>query len=1600
MPSNQINPFNYNIDTFDSGILGPITDTNFRTYLFTHNLPAANSVISGVLGGSPWNDRGTEYDVSMSLPKVVDVPNLQDVAQNPSLYNNLTNPRQVNLTSNLPNINPEIANVLGVTTPILAGLGIDSASQMNLTTSVSDLPSAEDAALISGPINNFTQPRQDNLFKNPSTLEINTWYPIEFTTVYNSNIDSLGTSYGIPATLKIGFAGNIETWVSDGGYQTTTHEVRDFGLLARSSNKYGPSEIINYSYGADELVYSNTGFIEYNPQSGSDFRDQLLSRTLGVGVIPFSELGSGINYKPDGQNISDLDSIARKRRGVELQNRIKLNFTDNTVGALNVSPFSLLSGGNLIQQNYKITVPKTGIGKILEFAADLAGFNLPTSIIPNGDDSSYFGSYGVDPNAVDVSKNILDYTGSGQKSLLYNALYINKYSPKLGLPTTTGLKKLLKEKLGAGQAPATQNYLTYTGPQITEKKGRSTSFIDNLNSKIKNLLTKDNGNKPNHPEDDPQPSSPGSDNQGGFYGKFEPFNSVGHNTLGELGNFNGEKGDIPIYEDKEITKNLTTYIGTPVETGGGFNLGVTNERFDWRRNPDGNTFKKGILKYTQQLVNDAKLGSAAGYIGYFDSAAEDGAMLNKNVHQTGAKTPLEKPNRPSKGNTTRNYLFATKDENGNPVGPDTGGEYYCRSWSSSRKYHTFDDLIRSGNNWWLGRDKDKTMTLSGGLGERDATGMPKIAWDSSDSNYVSSTKLKGVLVPYMLSIENLAWKDAPQMINLPPCEVGPNGGRIMWFPPYDINFTDSSSVSWDTTSFIGRGEPIYTYNHTERSGTLDFTIVVDHPAVLNNLKEKFKNNLTDADEAIHSFFAGCDAETIKKYFADVIPPEIQDAPPVQDNDNSTANTNPNQSPTQTETVKPKEIAPPPKNGIKIFFENSYSSKNTIGRVVDITVYEVTSPSTDTVNLNSWNTDAVTYPCGPAGDNSYAYINEGKQIDLEELSKFLVTEDGKNHQINLDSYTSPANKEVKAYNTTLATDRANSLKKYLYDLMLAAEQTQGGPPYLSGDNTNPQYDSEDNLLNSTDRWKLTPKSGDGEPDNECSTFITFNGAKRCDPGNPCSDPLEAVPLTTGQSNSAKAKSFRFAQVNLEVNKAQQVKLLSQLKAKDTKADEIKKAEDQTALNPTVKKIDPQTAEIITNGYINECDYFEAMKREQPFVYTSLAEKIKYFHPAFHAITPEGFNSRLTFLQQCTRQGPQLIDQNQPQNMVFGRPPICVLRIGDFYHTKIVIDSMNLTYDPMQWDLNPEGIGVQPMIAKVSLGFKFIGGSSLGGPISQLQNAVSYNFFANTSVYNPAQVLTDAIATRNKFIYGAFSSPDDQKNKMGEITKSYDAVKTTLQDQPPVTATETKDATPSAEVQKQVEETPPGGVSETKATEGDTKPPTTNEPQKTGLLPKILTGSYLPQNCDEVHAFQSTGGKVVGNMNVIVGDELNKLWSQGAKPKVTNVKVTAVTGVPSGSGVKIEWEVKIEESNDGRAWLGFTSRGAGCNSSIDTRAESVASGNDVGSLKSAINSAYGETFGPATIEKVNEVKLAGLGINSFKQIFYRYTKPKYEGDNPQK
>jgi hypothetical protein len=126
-----------------------------------------------------------------------------------------------------------------------------------------------------------------------------------------------------------------------------------------------------------------------------------------------------------------------------------------------------------------------------------------------------------------------------------------------------------------------------------------------------------------------------------------------------------------------------------------------------------------------------------------------------------------------------------------------------------------------------------------------------------------------------------------------------------------------------------------------------------------------------------------------------------------------------------------------------------------------------------------------------------------------------------------------------------------------------------------------------------------------------------------------------------------------------------------------------------------------------------------------------------------MTPEGLNSRLTFLQQCIRPGDTIpvkglgTDVNtafDARNTSFGPPPICIIRIGDFYHSKIVITNVNISYENGTWDINPEGIGMQPMLADVTLQVNFIGGQGLKEPVAKLQNALSSNFYANTEIYD--------------------------------------------------------------------------------------------------------------------------------------------------------------------------------------------------------------------------------------------------------------------------
>jgi len=131
-----------------------------------------------------------------------------------------------------------------------------------------------------------------------------------------------------------------------------------------------------------------------------------------------------------------------------------------------------------------------------------------------------------------------------------------------------------------------------------------------------------------------------------------------------------------------------------------------------------------------------------------------------------------------------------------------------------------------------------------------------------------------------------------------------------------------------------------------------------------------------------------------------------------------------------------------------------------------------------------------------------------------------------------------------------------------------------------------------------------------------------------------------------------------------------------------------------------------------------------------------------------------------MNQCVRPGRTIpTKQENGESVVkdsfntnFGTPPVLVLRFGDFYNTKIIPNSLSISYEPLL-DINPEGIGVQPMIAKISLGFDMIGGHGLKGPVEKLQNALSFNYYANTEMYDERAEATEDTTAVDKALLEA-------------------------------------------------------------------------------------------------------------------------------------------------------------------------------------------------------------------------------------------------------
>lgn len=963
-----------------------------------------------------------------------------------------------------------------------------------------------------------------------------------------------------------------------------------------------------------------------------------------------------------------------------------------------------------------------------------------------------------------------------------------------------------------------------------------------------------------------------------------------------------------------------------------------------------------------QKTNDLfRAGRYRTLIGRFHTNADDTKSLTDTI-----QTAVSRTYGMSHG---RNLLKL------NPSVENSYDNPYCRVWTYHYQYNNLAKAIRPfsdietaqaleeaeyvGDNETVGfrTTDDETFGFKGGSTRLDEygvlnyrTNMPRIAPTATITDYFEHKEDKKTTIKRcMFSIENLAWrtslgkryKDEFEPYGLSPEQKGPLGGRIMWFPPYNLSFSEDVSVNWNANQFIGRGENVYTYTNTERRGNLSFMLLIDHPSIIDywtgrnmdrptNAGQELRPLNTDGvdgtdnqEQTLLRFFAGCDiltakpqqfkTRTYKKPAEVVLPEPPQPAPPEPEvakpkrkvlhcvlyypNNYSGVNDAPtnsssvvnavdylmngigaqkyrdaNDDAADIPTINNQNVTVSGNNGNVITTLGGYEVKNPIS-IADHNVATQTSDCTDKYSIiysTYTNTTSsqrkaqfltdeqgtpytISYGDGQqyqlvkiVGSQAMSLASAKKCSNLTGASHlwyrrrwyYRIDDEYQNQKLSTpDSYLDTVCFGLNSTGYTRLQSHSDIMQAFGINDEESTTLVSFTDVYvgLSNDDTiantigaanynesNVQLIRE--IATNTEKYKIESIAFEGHAsyqgysqlntrlsNNRAMTFKKWMQSK----GFPNID--DATTSTRRQSsrsnvdkgnNSAeKVKLWRSASMIITYNEYD-VTEATETESTVTQGDNgallnnVDKISNSTGSNGSDywERIMQKTNDMMpkwalsnlhlsgTVGteedywasqnteqwtvnepqnvprYDNEGEFFEEVEKNQPFLRHLITDKIRYFDPAFHSISPEGFQARLTFLHQCTRQGATVENDNGAQstayNLAFGRPPVCVLRLGDFYYTKIIINSLSINYETPQWDLNPEGIGVMPMFANVSLSFTFLGGSDLAGPISRLQNAVSFNYYANTGVYdNRAEMVEyDPEGTGREIKFKPFSFPD--------------------------------------------------------------------------------------------------------------------------------------------------------------------------------------------------------------------------------------------------
>jgi len=1131
-----------------------------------------------------------------------------------------------------------------------------------------------------------------------------------------------------------------------------------------NQGEYGPNDTV--------LDLVNEFFIDaayidnyYGPVGG--FNDmygvttQILGQPIHQPYLPLPFVPSSyspyailLSTNPTGSNGSlSQDSYLSKLGAQQLnklfQDRIARQIFINTVGQVNLQslqdPFeaSLIISGQepLVYRNWKITSPEDPITAAADLITRLGGAYWPVSLIP-GDyftDNTRNSQTQQTSTALNVvnqltggflgpilnvkrnpSEIFLANTGNGQRSVLFRNLNYNRYQPSYD--------KNFGGLLGVGQA-----IVSLINPDNGTLVGGY--YVGSRNSEPSTITSPPNQvpvNAFGQQEDVPVY---GPSELGILYeGNQDILNfGLAAKSLSDGGGIDGQF----VWTSPKYKPNA----GFKATPGGGsgsadpeFNLISSNYTRDESTNI---TFKKtSILDQTQRLVNSADNVQGITRLKHVGNAIN---QVSKVFHD-GYKEM-------TKGSQVVSY----KDQT-------TGGEAgieYCRVFTKDTPYYTYNDLqkvdgITTSGRQYAGSVFDNTFNLN--ISPTRNPGSTNIIADGPNG-------IGGYAKKYMFSIENLAWRTSSKQgytyDELPVCEKGPNGGRVMWFPPYDIKFTDNSNANWTETSFLGRPEPIYTYKDTRRIGTLSWKIIVDHPSVMNILVEKQLKgqNKERINSIIDSFFAGCvkyDIYELAKKFNTVPTKDLYTYQQILNNPNldsdtakqimssvkGTATITDKSTPGTSSTKQNAELSTADLSGYNNFgfyFDNDVPGPQNKTAVIPDSTYK-SNYDNYTYGMNQDQYVAIsskTFASGSTNLNvkqffenvvidNFNYINTGF---VEEAFKILSEKTGTIKMSLRAAASAPAS---KTYNVALSKRRANSVIEYLKTTKLGE--------FVGKTLTFPNVTTvgEDEVAT-----PKTSKGSFGSSVNCTDNILDKNGKSTKDSQwySVAAMACRRVVLTDIVVTAVPSDKPVVPDEKPVINDTPNISTAPKPKPKPTYRTEA-----------TIKE---GISKLILRRLLSECDYFDVIKQDAPMLYDSIQEKIKYFNPAFHSMTPEGLNSRLTFLNQCVRPGETIpvvgdkgqIVANDALNTSFGAPPVLVLRIGDFYNCKIIPKAVSFSYDPLVFDMNPEGIGIQPMIANVSMNFDIIGGMGLEKPVEELQNALSFNYYGNTEIYDERAKATD-------------------------------------------------------------------------------------------------------------------------------------------------------------------------------------------------------------------------------------------------------------------